>query len=56
VDFEFHGNENRELEQNQETKSRWTQMARAGNKVMQFLSEGRYVANIVDGKVTVYGK
>jgi hypothetical protein len=23
---------------------------------MQFLSEGRYVANVVDGKVTVYGR
>jgi hypothetical protein len=30
-------------------------MARAGKKVMQFLSEGRYVANVVDGKVTLYG-
>jgi hypothetical protein len=27
----------------------------AGKKVMQFLSEGRYVANVVDGKVTLYG-
>ena len=31
------------------------QMARSGKKVMQFLSEGRYVANVVDGKVTFYG-
>jgi hypothetical protein len=31
-------------------------MARSGRKVMQFLSEGRYVANVVDGNVTVYGK
>ena len=30
-------------------------MARSGKKVMQFLSEGRYVANVVDGKVTFYG-
>jgi hypothetical protein len=30
-------------------------MARSGKKVMQFLSEGRYVANVVDGKVTLYG-
>jgi hypothetical protein len=29
--------------------------ARSGKKVMQFLSEGRYVANVVDGKVTFYG-
>ena len=56
VDFEFDGNELRGLEQNPETKSRWAQMARAGTKVMQFLSEGRHVANVVDGKVTLYGR
>src|ERR1700693_6003350 len=54
VDFVFDGNEFRGLEQNPETKSRWAQMARAGEKVMQFLSSGRYVANVVGGKVTVY--
>jgi hypothetical protein len=48
-------NEIRGLEQNPETKSRWAQMARSGKKVMQFLSEGRYVANVVDGKMTFYG-
>jgi hypothetical protein len=32
------------------------QLARSGKKVMQFLSEGRYVANVVDGKVTLYGR
>jgi len=56
VDFVWDGNEIRGLEQNPETKSRWAQMARAGQKVMQFLSEGRYVANVVDGKVMLYGK
>ena len=56
VDFVFDGNEIRGLEQNPETKSRWAQMARSGKKVMQFLSEGRYVANVVDGKVTLYGR
>jgi hypothetical protein len=54
VDFAFDGNEIRGLEQNPETKSRWAQMARAGKKVMQFLSEGRYMANVVDGKLTLY--
>ena len=54
VDFMFDGNKIRALEQNPETKSRWAQMARAGKKVMRFLSEGRYVANVVDGKVTLY--
>jgi len=56
VDFIFEGNEIRGLEQNPQTKSRWAQMARSGKKAMQFLSEGRYVANVVDGKVTFYGK
>jgi hypothetical protein len=31
-------------------------MASSGKKVMQFLREGRYIANVVDGKVTLYGK
>jgi hypothetical protein len=31
-------------------------MARSGKKVMQFLSGGRYVANVVDGEVTIYSK
>jgi hypothetical protein len=46
VDFVFDGNEVRGLEQNPQTKSRWAQMARSGKKVMEFLSEGRYVANV----------
>ena len=29
-------------------------MARSGKKVMHFLSGGRYVANFVDGEVTLY--
>ena len=56
VDFVFDGEEIRGLEQNPETKSRWAQMARSGKKVMQFLSGGRYVANVVDGKLTSYGR
>ncbi len=55
VDFVFEGEEIRGLEQNPETKSRWAQFARSGKKVMQFLREGRYVANVVDGKVNLYG-
>jgi len=55
VDFIFEGAEIRGLEQNPATGSRWAQLARSGKKVMQFLSEGRYVANVVDGKITFYG-
>ena len=56
VDFVFDGNQIRGLEQNPETKSSWARLARSGKKVMQFLSEGHYVANVVDGKVTMYGR
>jgi hypothetical protein len=56
VDFVFDGNEIRGLEQNPETKSRWAQMARSGKRVMQFLSDGGYVANVVDGKMNLYSK
>lgn len=54
VDFTFEGNDIRGLEQNPQTKSRWAQLARSGKKVMQFLSAGRYVANVVNGKVHLY--
>ena len=56
VDFVFDGNEIRGLEQNPDTRSRWAQLARSGKKVMQFLSEGRYAAVVVDGKVKLYGR
>jgi hypothetical protein len=56
VDFEFEGEPLRGLEQNPDTKSRWAQIARAGGKVMQFLSAGRYIGNVAAGKVTLYGK
>jgi hypothetical protein len=55
VDFEIEGEPYRGLEQNPNTKSRWAQMARSGKKVMQFLQDGRYVANVADGKLTGYG-
>jgi hypothetical protein len=55
VDFLFDGNEIRGLEQNPKTKTRWAEMVRSGKKVMQFLGEGRYVANVAAGKLTLYG-
>jgi hypothetical protein len=54
VDFEFEGEEFRGLEQNPKTKSRWAELARKGAKVMQFLQRGKYIAVVVDGKVTHY--
>ena len=54
VDFKIEGVALRGVEQNASTNSRWAKLAQEGRKVMQFLSDGRYVANVVDGKVTVY--
>lgn len=56
VDFNFEGHALRGVEQNPKTKSRWAQLARTGKHVMQFLDGGRYLAVVVDGKVTLYGK
>ena len=55
VDFQFEELELRALEQNPKTTSRWAKLARDGRKVMQFLSQGRYLAVVVDGKVQLYG-
>jgi hypothetical protein len=55
IDFEIDGEQFRGLEQNPNTSSEWARLARSGKKVMQFLQNGRYVANVVDGKVKVYG-
>ncbi len=48
VAFAFEGNEIMGIEQNP--------MARAGKKTMQFIQDGRYIAVVADGKVTLYGK
>jgi hypothetical protein len=55
IDFQINGEDFRGLEQNPNTSSRWAHMARSGKKVMQFLQKGKYVANVADGKLTVYG-
>jgi hypothetical protein len=54
VDFECEGQKLRGLEQNPNTNSNWARLAREGKKVMQFLSGGAYIANVVDGKVRFY--
>jgi hypothetical protein len=54
IDFAVDGLEIRGLEQNPNTKSKWAEMARSGEKVMQFLREGRYFANVASGRVTIY--
>jgi hypothetical protein len=54
IDFVLDGIEIRGLEQNPNTKSKWAEMAGSGKKVMQFLRQGRYFANVASGKVTTY--
>ena len=56
VDFRFEEQMLRGVEQNPNTKSRWAHFAREGKNVMQFLSEGRYIANVIDGKPQFYGR
>jgi hypothetical protein len=56
VDFAFDGRHYRAIEQNPHTQSRWAQRARKGAKVMQFLESGRYLAVVVNGKITHYSR
>jgi hypothetical protein len=56
VYFVFDGMSFTGLEQNPETKSNWAKMAREGIKVMQFIHDGRYIAVVAAGKVTLYGR
>lgn len=54
VNFQLDGRNFRGLEQNPDTKSRWAAMARSGQKIMQFLEDGRYVAVVADGEFIPY--
>ena len=42
------------IEQNPKTESRWAELAREGNRIMQFRCNGRYVANVCEGKLLRY--
>lgn len=42
------------IEQNPRTGSRWAALARQGKRVMQFSCQGRYVANVCEGKLIRY--
>jgi len=56
VRFVMDGVDYQGIEQNPEKPSRWGQLAREGHRVVQFrdLGSGKYVAAVVDGKVTAY--
>ncbi len=54
VDFSFAPHRIAGIEQNPKTSSRWAELARQGNRIMQFRCEGRYVANVCEGKLLRY--
>lgn len=56
VRFAMGGKEYQAIEQNPEKPSRWGKLAREGKRVVQFrdLESQKYVAAVVDGKVTEY--
>jgi len=58
VRFVMAGAEYQGIEQNPEKPSRWGKLAREGHRVVQFRDwgTGKYVAAVVDGKVTEYGR
>ena len=58
VRFVMDGVEYQAIQQNPEKPSRWGQLAREGHRVVQVrdLVSGKYVAAVVDRKVTEYGR
>ena len=54
VEFEFGSCAIVGIEQNPKTASRWAELARQGNQIMQFRCSGRYVANVCEGKLLRY--
>jgi len=54
VDFEYAEHHITGIEQNPETASKWAALARQGQRVMRFSSEGRYFANIAEGELLRY--
>jgi len=57
LEFVIEGRRIVAIEQNPATGSRWAQLAREGHQVMQFKDAvtNRYIGNVVDGHVTLYG-
>jgi hypothetical protein len=54
----INGREIQAIEQNRTKPSRWGQLARKGHQVVQFqdVATRKYLAVVVDGKVTEYGR
>ncbi len=56
VDFVLDGNEIRGLEQNPKNEIPMGRNGTVWREGVQFLSEGRYMANVAGGKMTLYGR
>lgn len=54
VEFVFDDREITGIEQNPRTKSRWARLAQQGKRILQFTCDGRYFANVADGRLTRY--
>jgi hypothetical protein len=54
VQFSFGPHRLDGIEQNPQTGSRWAQLAREGERIMQFSVNRRYVANVCEGKLLRY--
>ena len=52
------GREVQAIEQNRQKPSRWGELARRGHQVVQFqdVLTRKYLAVVVDGEVTIYGR
>ncbi len=55
VDFSFGEHELTGIEQNPAKKSRWAKKAREGARIMQFLCQSQFIANVCDGRLNRYG-
>ena len=54
VEFTFSSHRLVGIEQNPKTSSRWAALARKGNRIIQFRCQGRYVANVCEGRLLRY--
>lgn len=54
VEFGYGAHELVGIEQNPDTRSRWARQARQGKRILQFSCEGRYVGNVMEGRLTRY--
>src|ERR1051326_4967406 len=54
IQFDYDGRRITGIEQNPRTRSRWAELARKGERVMQFSCQGKYVGNVTEGKLLRY--